>query len=119
MTDTSHTDVALPVLDMKGAAEFLELSRNEIMVLVPEAVIEIRARFGMIKDNLTDSDFDAAARNTHTLKSVANSVGAYATMKAAENLEMAARQRDGETCAARLPLLKDEFRRLIAVTDTL
>ena len=96
----AHTAPAgsLPVLDLDGACEFLELTRAEIMVLVPQAMIEIHEKFDQGQDAIKAGEFPDASRHAHTIKSVAASIGAEAVRQAAETLELHAKTATPDNC---------------------
>ncbi|MBG0790177.1 MAG: Hpt domain-containing protein [Desulfovibrionaceae bacterium] len=102
----------LPVLDLDGACEFLELSRAEIMLLVPQAMIEIRDKFERIHPALRAEAFADAARYAHTIKSVAASIGAEAVRQCAETLELHAKTAAPDNCPQLAEALQGEIARL-------
>jgi HPt (histidine-containing phosphotransfer) domain-containing protein len=78
---------SLPVLDLDGACEFLELTRSEIMVLVPQAMIEIREKFELMRQDIKSDALGDVHRHAHTIKSVAASIGAQSVRQTAETIE--------------------------------
>jgi len=86
--DNTAPTGSLPVLDLDGACEFLELTRSEIMVLVPQAMIEIRDKSDLMRQAVEAGDLTDVPRLAHTIKRVAASIGAQSVRQAAETLEL-------------------------------
>ena len=110
----SHSHTAptgsLPVLDLDGACEFLELTRSEIMVLVPQALIEIHDKFDLMHQDIKAEALADVPRYAHTIKSVAASIGAQSVRQASELLELHATTRTPTDC----PRLAQALNREIA-----
>ncbi len=98
-----------PVLDLEGACEFLELTRSEIMVLVPQALVEIRDKFDLTRQSLDSNDLVDLTRYAHTIKSVAASIGAHAVRHAAETLERHTLAPDPDDCPRLTETLGNEI----------
>jgi len=101
-----------PVLDLDGACEFLELSRTEIMALVPEAMREIAAQFDTARHTLSSFAYSDLGRAAHTIKSVAASIGAQETVEIALALERAAMKGDNTACPELFSVLETAVERL-------
>ncbi|NDV20127.1 hypothetical protein GO013_11950 [Pseudodesulfovibrio sp. JC047] len=94
----SRSKTAYPILELDEICELLELSRDEIMLLAPRALEEIRHRFSAVKKGLQAEAWDDVILHAHTLKSVAASIGARATREVALSIESAAKRADAEAC---------------------
>lgn len=103
---------AAPVLDLVAASAHLGVSRAEIMHLVPNAMTEIRLKFELAEKATRTNTLREVALQTHTLKAVADSIGAEATRRAAVKLENAARREDAVLSMERIDLLTREVERL-------
>ncbi|BDQ38214.1 hypothetical protein SYK_25740 [Pseudodesulfovibrio nedwellii] len=112
----SHTTAAriYPVLELDEICEFLELTRNEIMMLVPKAVEEVEYRFDLIRKSVRSNDFNEIVLHSHTLKSVAASIGARATREVVSKLESVAKRGDTDMCVRLIGELEEEVSRLAA-----
>ncbi|BDQ34465.1 Hpt domain-containing protein [Pseudodesulfovibrio portus] len=100
---------SLPVLDLDGACEFLELTRSEIMVLVPQAMIEIREKFELMRQDIKSDTLGDVHRHAHTIKSVAASIGAQSVRQTAEALEHHATTRTPTDCPRLAQALNQEI----------
>lgn len=103
---------SLPVLDLDGACEFLELTHAEIMLLVPQAMIEIHEKIGLIRQEINSTEQPGVMRYAHTIKSVAGSIGAMAVQRIAEDLESHAKTPGKDHCANLTTTLEREIARL-------
>jgi signal transduction histidine kinase/CheY-like chemotaxis protein len=106
------TQASLPVLDLDLAAVSLEVSRAEVRHLVPNAMVELRLKFGLAESGVRTGTVRETALQAHTIKSVAASIGAEPARRAALGLENAARREDLDLCAVRLEDLRQEMARL-------
>ncbi|QJB55770.1 ATP-binding protein [Pseudodesulfovibrio sp. zrk46] len=100
---------APPVLDIAKAASQLGVTRSEVAYLLPKAVAEIAHKFELAENGLERSVLREVALQSHTLKSVAASIGAEATRRAAVKLENASRRDDGQLSVQRLEELRREL----------
>lgn len=103
---------ALPVLDILGLCRTLEVSKDEIVFLVPGAMEEINRRMEAIGEAMMQGDAPKVALHAHTIKSTAGTIGADATMAAAAALEKVGRTRDLDQTASKLLQLSEQVRRL-------
>ena len=106
-----------PVFDPVSASEAMGLTPEEFALLLPKASKEIKSRLGGIRQGLERGDLKALALNSHTLKSVAASLGAEETRNLARLLELCARGGDLKGCAGQLELLEREAAELLAELD--
>lgn len=109
----------MPVLDLEGACEFLELTRSEMMVLVPQAVIEIREKCDLVRLGMGDGELPTVALNAHTIKSVAASIGAASVSRTAESLEMTAKRKERDRCVDLVSTLEHDVVQLFEAVDRL
>ena len=115
MTET-HIDLSdfvrkpAAVLDLAGACKFLEMSRSELLALIPQAIFEIKGRIDLARKALGGEEYFDLTRNVHTIKSVAASIGAVSVSLAARDVEKAALAK--EACTAGMSTLEEEFVRL-------
>jgi len=100
------------VLDLVTAANHLGVTKTEINHLVPNAMSEIALKFELAERGVEKSVLREVALQSHTLKSVAASIGAEATRRAAVKLENASRRDDGPLSLQRLEELRIEMFRL-------
>lgn len=120
MTDfLAGIEADIPVLDLEGACEFLELSRKEIMVLVPEALREIDSKLALVRSGLDSGELPDAGRNAHIIKSVAASIGAQRVSQLAFALETAAQGLDSSLCTSLLSTLEEEAGQLTEAVSRL
>ena len=103
---------SLPVLDLNGACEFLELTYEEIMLLLPQAMIEIREKFDQIRRELDSVEQPGVMRHAHTIKSVAGSIGAMTVQRIAEDLERHAKNPVKDHCSELAARLEREIAHL-------
>ena len=89
------------VFDAVSASADLGLTLEEFAPLLTRAAVEIRLRLDAVRQGMADNDMEAVALNSHTMKSVAATLGAEAARGAALELEKCAK--GGE--AARSPEL--------------
>lgn len=108
-----------PVLDIVHASNQLGVSQTEVKHLVPNAMSEITVKFDLAEKSLGKSVLREVVLQAHTLKSVAASIGAEATRRAAVRLENASRQDDAELSARRLAELNVEIARLQAAVRSM
>lgn len=101
-----------PVLDIVAAAGHLGVSKAEIHHLIPNAMREIDNKLGLAERAMRTGTLREVALQTHTLKSVAASIGAEATRQAALKLENAARREELDLGKRRLTTLRDQVNRL-------
>ena len=107
------------VLDLVHASTLLGVSRAEIRHLVPNAMAEISLKLGLTDRAVRSTTLREVALQTHTLKSVAASIGAEATRVAAIKLENAARREEVELCHERMTTLRNEVSRLETAVSAL
>ncbi|ADU61544.1 response regulator receiver [Pseudodesulfovibrio aespoeensis Aspo-2] len=108
-----------PVLDLDMAASLLGVSQAEIRRLLPNAMAEIGHKLGLAKGGVRTAVLRETALQAHTLKSVAASIGAERTRRAALRLENAARREDLERSRERVAELTAEVARLEAAVAAL
>lgn len=108
-----------PVLDLVAASTHLGVSRAEVHHLVPHAMEEIGLKLGLADRAVRSNTLREVALQSHTLKSVAASIGAEATRQAALKLENAARREDLERCYERMAALRLQVERLEAAVARL
>lgn len=106
-----HGEIAA-VLDLVAASTQLGVSKTEIMHLLPNAMNEIKIKFDLTERAVRAPSLREVALQTHTLKTVAASIGAEATRRAAIKLENAARREELTLSTERLATLREEFSRL-------
>ncbi len=99
--------------DMAEACERMELSREEMIVFIPAAIREIRARVDDASKALQSGDLQTVAINSHTVKSVTASLYAENVRKEAELLEKAARLGECDGCPILMKRLEDATDRLL------
>lgn len=109
----------IPVLDLIAASNDLGVSQAEIRHLVPNAMSEITLKLTLAEKGLRETILREVALQSHTLKSVAASIGAEATRRAALKLENAARREDVERSFERMVTLRTEVGKLEAAIKTL
>jgi len=102
----------LPVLDLEGACEFLEISMQHLMILLPEALREMDATMAQLRLSVPAGDSADVSRNAHIIKSVAASIGATPASLAAEGVERAALGRSSGSCLKPFAALEAEMKRL-------
>lgn len=117
----SETPIArtYPALELDEICEFLELTRDEIMMLVPKAVEEIEYRLNLIRKSMESGALDEIALHGHTMKSVAASIGARATREVVATLESVAKKGDTDMCVRLIAELEKEVSRLAIEVDAL
>jgi len=103
---------AAAVLDLNAAAETLGVSHAEVLRLLPHAMEEIGHKMALAQRGMENGLLREVALQAHTLKSIAATVGAEATRRAALRLENAARKEDSARSGERLDQLRGEVRRL-------
>jgi len=108
-----------PVLDLVYASTHLGVSRAEILHLIPNAMTEIRVKLDLIRRAVQTNTLREVSLQTHTLKSVAASIGAEATRRASLKLENASRQQESDLCGERLATLENEIDRLETAINAL
>jgi signal transduction histidine kinase/CheY-like chemotaxis protein/HPt (histidine-containing phosphotransfer) domain-containing protein len=101
-----------PVLDLAAASAELGVSQAEIRHLIPNAMTEITLKLTLAEQGLRKTALREVALQSHTLKSVAASIGAEATRQASLKLENAARREDVERSFERMATLRQEVGRL-------
>ena len=101
-----------PVLDLVAASSELGVSQAEIRHLIPNAMAEIALKLTLAEQGLRQTSLREVALQSHTLKSVAASIGAEATRQAALKLENASRREDVERSFERMTTLRREVDRL-------
>ena len=107
------------ILDLTYACTHLGVSRAEIMHLLPNAMSEISLKLGIIERAVQTNTLREVSLQTHTLKSVAASIGAEATRRSTLKLENASRREDPELCRKRLDTLRKEIAKLEAAVSEL
>lgn len=105
--------------DADAARETMGLSGEEFALLAGRAVDEIGFRLEAVRQGVRESDLPSVALNSHTIKSVAASLGAEGARQAAETLELCARGGDGEGCPRLLSSMETETGWLLAVLGKL
>lgn len=110
---------SVPVLDLIHASNHLGVSQTEIRHLVPNAMTEIVLKFELAEKGIHSGVLREVALQSHTLKSVAASIGAEATRRAAVKLENASRRDETELSKQRLADLRVEVARLEAAVKAL
>lgn len=100
------------VLDIVAASTKLGVSQAEIRHLIPNAMAEITLKLTLAEKGLRNTVLREVALQSHTLKSVAASIGAEATRQAALKLENASRRDDIGRSFERMALLRNEVGRL-------
>jgi len=108
-----------PVLDLIHASTSLGVSKAEIMHLLPNAMSEIGIKLGLTERAVRSNTLREVTLQTHTLKSVAASIGAEATRRAALKLENASRREEIELTHERLTSLRTEVARLETAVNAL
>lgn len=103
---------AAPVLDVVAAASHLGVSRAEILHLIPNAMKEIDNKLKLAERAMETKTLREVALQAHTLKSVAASIGAETTRRAALKLENAARREEAELAGKRMAALRSQANRL-------
>ncbi|WP_319541197.1 Hpt domain-containing protein [uncultured Pseudodesulfovibrio sp.] len=113
MSDTHTTsERTYPVLELDEICDLLELTRDEVMILAPRAMEEVEHRFDSIKEGIESGALEEVALHSHTLKSVAASIGARATRHVVGRLEVAAKSDDLDACIRLAAELEEEISRL-------
>ncbi len=107
------------VLDLAYACTNLGVSKAEIMHLLPNAMSEISLKLSLTKRAIQTNTLREVSLQTHTLKSVAASIGAEATRRAALKLENASRREESELCRERLETLRKEVSKLEIAVNAL
>ncbi len=100
------------VLDIVAASTQLGVSQAEVRHLIPNAMAEITLKLTLAEKGLRNTVLREVALQSHTLKSVAASIGAEATRQAALKLENASRREDIGRSFERMALLRNEVSRL-------
>jgi HPt (histidine-containing phosphotransfer) domain-containing protein len=96
-SDLSRDGASAPggaVFDAVSASQDLGLTLEEFAPLLSKAAVEIRLRLDAVRQGMADNDLDAVALNSHTMKSVAATLGAEAARQAALDLEVCAKKGD-------------------------
>ena len=107
------------VFDLGMACESMELTRAEVLVLIPQARIEIRLKMDAVRQALSASDLGAVVLNSHTIKSVTAALGVEPARLAAECLEVSALAGDHGACGACLQGLEQQTACLLTELDKL
>nr|WP_321260462.1 Hpt domain-containing protein [uncultured Pseudodesulfovibrio sp.] len=112
----SHTPIVrtYPALELDEICEFMELTRDEIMMLVPKAIEEVEYRLDLIRRSVETNALNDIVLHSHTLKSVAASIGARATREVVAALESVAKKGDTDMCVRLIAQLEEEVSRLAA-----
>jgi HPt (histidine-containing phosphotransfer) domain-containing protein len=82
------------IFDPIAAGADLGLTPEEFAPLLPRAAVEIRLRLDAVRQGMAENDLEAVALNSHTMKSVAATLGAEAARQAALDLEHCAKNGD-------------------------
>jgi len=93
------------VFDAVSASANIGLTLEEFAPLLTKAAVEIRLRLDAVRQGMAGGDLRAVALNSHTMKSVAATLGAEAVRRAAFDLECYAKGGD----SARSPELFAEL----------
>jgi hypothetical protein len=72
------------IFDPIAAGADLGLTPEEFAPLLPRAAVEIRLRLDAVRQGMAENDLEAVALNSHTMKSVAATLGAEAARQAAQ-----------------------------------
>ncbi|MCJ2165453.1 MULTISPECIES: Hpt domain-containing protein [unclassified Pseudodesulfovibrio] len=116
---SDEPDSVLPSgFDLDAACKAMELSREEMLLFLPEAATEIRIRIDAARKALLASALGAVTLNSHTIKSVAASLGVESVRLAAEVLEKNALEGNGQACAALLDSLERRVAGLLVELDS-
>ncbi|CCH49001.1 ATP-binding protein [Pseudodesulfovibrio piezophilus] len=107
-----HEVESTPVLDLEQAASMLDITSEEMEYLLPNAISEVSLKFELAEKGVQAGLLQEVALQAHTLKSVAASIGAEMTRRAAVRLENSARQGDHELSRKRLATLRVAIARL-------
>jgi HPt (histidine-containing phosphotransfer) domain-containing protein len=94
------------VFDAVSASQDLGLTLEEFAPLLTKAAVEIRLRLDAVQQGVSGSDLSAVALNSHTMKSVAATLGAEAVRQAAYDLELCAKGGDRTRCSELLARLE-------------
>ncbi|AMK09862.1 MAG: Hpt domain-containing protein [Pseudodesulfovibrio sp.] len=105
--------------DADAAREDMGLSDEEFALLAGRAREEIAARLEAVRQGFRESDLPGVALNSHTIKSVAASLGAEGVRRVAERLELCAREGDADRCSRHLPSMEGEAGWLLKVLGRL
>ncbi|WP_319582443.1 Hpt domain-containing protein [uncultured Pseudodesulfovibrio sp.] len=105
------------VFDAAAASADLGLTLEEFAPLLTKAAVEIRLRLDAVKQGMAESDLDAVALNSHTMKSVAATLGAEAARQAAFDLERCAKTGDVARSHELLAELEPRALELLAELD--
>lgn len=103
------------VFDAVAASADIGLTLEEFAPLLTKAAVEIRLRLDAVRQGMADNDQDAVALNSHTMKSVAATLGAEAARKAAFDLEVCAK--NGDTALSPELFAELEFRAVELLTE--
>ena len=107
------------VFDLSLACEAMELTPAEVLVLIPQARVEITARLGSLREALGTLDQATLIRDSHTIKSVTAALAAEPVSRAAEELEMRARAGADSGCHPLAVALEQEAERLLRALERL
>ncbi len=104
----------LPVLEAEDARLAQGLEPDEFAMLFPTAWQELRGEFAALTAAVEQGDTESAARNAHTMKTVAASMGAQACSQNARFLESMLKVGDAANAARQLTLLREAMTALEA-----
>ncbi|WP_338669076.1 Hpt domain-containing protein [Pseudodesulfovibrio methanolicus] len=82
------------MFDAVSASADIGLTLEEFAPLLTKAAVEIRLRMDAVRRGMAEGDLRAVALNSHTMKSVAATLGAEAARRAAFDLECCAKGGD-------------------------
>lgn len=105
------------VFDAVAASADIGLTLEEFTLLLPRAAVEIRLRLDAVRQGMADHDLHAVALNSHTMKSVAATLGAEAARRAALDLELCAKNGDRARGPELLAALEVRAAELLAELD--
>jgi HPt (histidine-containing phosphotransfer) domain-containing protein len=105
------------VFDAAAASAEIGLTLEEFAPLLSKAAVEIRLRLDAVRQGMADRDMDAVALNSHTMKSVAATLGAEAARQAALDLEVCAKSGDAECSRELFAVLELRAVELLAELD--